>query len=377
MQIAFFGDIMPSGDQIGNPIRVSKKLKMLMATCDVRVATLETAVGSYNEIDDIKLPKSEVAVWSKLEDLHKLKDLGINIVSLANNHACDCGVSSMFRLLDTLRNQGIIPIGAGHNIEEAMKPAVFEKNGESLAIIACCEDNPKSLGTLHFATEEKGGIYRFDEAITLPQIQELKKEYSKVAVVIHWGVEHRWLPEQYDVTIGKKMIDAGADMVIGGHPHHIQPMIRYASSPIFFSLGNFYFPDFCLDKVSNVYYPEGKELQGLPVFDWMAPDRRNFAMHYFWKYYGRLGMIPVVKITDDKIIIETLFSIYDDGSLSLSRCAIWHKMVLRLLAMYVGRDKSAKINAIITRLNYIVEYKILALFFKKYGFFKYLKEHNY
>ena len=88
-------------------------------------------------------------------------------------------------------------------------------------------------------------------------------------------------------------------------------------------------------------------------------------------------MIPVVKITDDKIIIETLFSIYDGGSLSLSRCAIWHKMVLRLLAMYVGRDKSAKINAIITRLNYIVEYKILALFFKKYGFFKYLKEHNY
>jgi poly-gamma-glutamate synthesis protein (capsule biosynthesis protein) len=191
MRISFLGDFMLSGDQAGMPVSVSRRLKRKLDAFDFRVATLETAVGTYADIDEIKMPKSEVAVWSKPEDLHKLLDLNINVVSLANNHACDCGVDSMLRLLDTLRNLGVTPIGGGLNLEEAMKPAVVEKDGESLAIIGCCEDNPDSLGTLHFATDTEGGIYRLDEKVIVPQIQELKRHYNYVAVGIHWGMEHK------------------------------------------------------------------------------------------------------------------------------------------------------------------------------------------
>lgn len=376
MKIGFVGDFMPSGDQIGKPLSISHRLKNKMDSFDLRVATLETAVGSYAEIDEIKMPKSEVSVWSKSEDLQKLLDLNINVVSLANNHACDCGVGSMLQLLDTLRNVGITPIGGGHNLEEAMKPAVFEKEGESVAIIGCCEDNPVALGTLHFATGTEGGIYRLDEKTILPQIQELKRQYNYVAVVVHWGVEHRWLPENYDVVKGQKLIEAGADMVIGGHPHHIQPIKLYKNRPVFYSLGNFHFPDFCLDKVSNTYYPGKDEFDKLPVFDWMAPAKRNFAMRYFWKYYGRLGLVASVKLNQEIVKTNYYFSVYHKGRISVSSIGKIHTIKLKLLSPFAGTPVSSKINEFITRVNSLFEYKVMSRFVKKYSFFEYMTKHN-
>lgn len=374
MQLAFSGDFMLSGVQAGKQIEVSQKLNSKLSKFDLRVATLETAVGNYDDIDEIKMPKSEVAVWSKPEDLHKLTDLNINVVSLANNHACDCGLDSMLKLLDNLRNLGVTPIGAGHNLEEAMRPAVYEKDDESIAIIACCQDNPKSLGTLHFATENAGGIYKLDEDILIPQIQELKQQYNYVAVVVHWGIEHKWLPEIVDVELGKKLIDAGADMIIGGHPHHIQPQIIYKERPIYFSLGNFYFPDFCLDKISNTYYPDEEEFKRLPVFDWMAPERRNFAMRYFWKYYGRLGIIATIRLRKNTIKATKLFTIYKNGKVSVSLNKMLHTLKLNVFSNYVGKKTSIRVNYLITRLKHIVEYRILSHFIKKYSFFKYLSK---
>lgn len=375
MQLAFLGDFMLSGVQAGKQIKVSRRLKVKLSRFDIRIATLETAVGIYEDIDNIKMPKSEVAVWSKPEDLHKLTDLNINVVSLANNHVCDCGVASMIKLLDNLRDIGVTPIGAGHNLEEAMKPAIFEKNGESLAIIACCEDNPKSLGTLHFASKTAAGIYGLDEDVIIPQIQELKQQHSYVAVVIHWGIEHKWLPEIVDVKLGKKLIDAGADMIIGGHPHHIQPIAMYKQRPIYFSLGNFHFPDFCLDKLSNTFYPNEIELKQLPTFDWMAPEKRNFAMKYFWKYHGRLGIIASIGLGKGYINASKIFSLYKNGAITISSNKIIDNLKLRLFSHYVGKDSSVRINYIITRVNHIIEYKFLALFAKKYRFFKYLSKY--
>lgn len=368
---------MPSGDQSGKPIKVSKKLMQKLASFDLRVATLETAVGNYEEIDEIKRSKSEVAVWSKAEDVHKLSDVNINVVSLANNHACDCGVESMLRLRDTLRNMGITPIGAGRNEKEAMKPAVFKKDGESLAIIACCQDNPRSLGTLHFAEDTKSGIYKLDERVIISQIQELKKQYTYVAVVVHWGIEHKWLPENSDVTIGQKLIDAGADMIIGGHPHHVQPMITYKKQPIYYSLGNFHFPEFCLDNVSNVYYPDDEELKNLPIFDWMAPERRNFSMLYFWKYYARLGMVASINLKNSYVKAGKRFVLYKKGKITFSVFEWWHTLTLKVFSVFTGKESSVRINYLITRIRDIIEYKILSRFIKKYSFHEYIKTHNY
>ena len=362
--------------EAGTNVSLSKHIQTLLKGCDLRVATLETAVGEYDEIDDIKSPQAEVAVWSKYSDLHKLADLNINIVSLANNHACDCGVNAMLRLKENLCRNGIFAIGGGHTLFEAMQPAIFKNKEESIAIISCCKDDPKSLGTLHFASENEGGIYRLDEKIILPQITQLKQRFNHVAVVVHWGIEHRWLPELEDVEIAKKMIDAGADMIIGGHPHHIQPCLMYRNRPICYSLGNFHFPDFCLNEISNVYYPDEKETDQLPQFDWMAPERRNFSMRYFWKYFGRLGMMAIVKTKNNDVILKQKFSIYNNGKISNSFCQFIHRWALIMFSHFVGKRNSVLLNYYISRVNHIVEYKLLALFVKKYDFWSYMKKQS-
>ena len=316
-------------------------------------------------------------MWSKYGDLGKLKALDINAVSLANNHSCDCGVESMLKMIEQLHANGVKTIGAGQNETEAMKPAVFEKDGESIAIVGCCKDDPYALGTLHFATSTQGGLYRLDEQVIVPQIKELKHQYNYVAVVVHWGVEHMWLPESNDVAIAKKMIDSGADMIVGGHPHHIQPMVTYKKRPIYYSLGNFHFPDFCLDKVSNTYYPDEEEFMKLPSFSWMYAEKRNFPMHYFWKYYGRLGMISEVNLSKDGVTAGKSFSIYKNGCLSKSKCSLWHRITLRFFSALVGNKHSNKVNHGIWKLRSVFENRVLSLFSKKYTFFKYMNSHNY
>lgn len=359
-----------------NSVQVSDKQAAVLKNADFRIATFESALGSYEEIDSYKQVKSEVAVWSKKEDLHKITDLGLNVVSLANNHSCDCGIDALLSLKKELKAIGVAAIGAGQNLMEAMQPAILEKDGESLAIIGLCEDNPQALGNLRFASENQGGLYKYDEHLVTEHIQQLKSKYTYVAVVIHWGVEHKWLPELYDVAIGRKMIDAGADMIIGGHPHHIQPVIRYRSKPIYFSLGNYYFPDFCLDSISNMFYPELSEMRHLPVFDWMAPERRCFAMKYFWKYYGRLGMIASVCIELGKIDESSCFSIYKKGTLSTSRITQLHNTILKLLRQFCGTRFSIVVNKYMSMISYLFETKLLSVFFKKYRFFSYLKKAN-
>lgn len=376
MKVLFLGDVMPSGDQTGKEVQVSNRLTKYLSGFDCRIATLESAVGTYDTIHETKQPRSEVAVWSKEEDLHKLLDFGINVVSLANNHACDCGIDSMIRLKETLHGMGIASIGAGRNLTEASAPYIIEKSGISFAVVGVCDDNPASLGTLQFATEESAGIYRFNEENLIKQIKELKQQYSHVAIVVHWGVEHKWLPEQCDIDRGKSLIDAGADIIMGGHPHHIQPMIIYKKRPVFFSLGNYYFPDFCLDKVSNMYYPDQLEMDNLPVFDWMSPDRRSFAMKYFWKYYGRLGMAACVDIGSANIVSNVRFTIYKKGRIKLSKMSLAHLCGLKLHSFFVGKQISPKINYYETLIRNIIEYKFLSLFVKKYQFFKYLEKNK-
>jgi len=377
MKVLFVGDIMPSGNCSGNPISVSKRLNNHLSSFDFRVATFESAIGNSGDVDETKQPKSEVAVWSKKEDLIKLTDLGINVVSLANNHACDCGIGMMLNLRDELGAIGIKTIGAGRNIKEAMRPVILEKDGETLALIGVCEDNPNSLGTLRFATEFDGGIYKYDEYRIIEQIRQLKEKYTYVGVVIHWGVEHKWLPELFDVEAGNKMIDAGADMIIGGHPHHIQPMMTYKGRPVFYSLGNFHFPNFCLDKVSNVYYPDEAELKSLPVFSWMAPNKRDFAMIYFWKYYGRLGIVASVFFKKGCVKAKKQFVIYKKGYISFSLIGWWQSMKLNIFSHFVGKNASIRINYLLTFARAIIENKVLAKFMKKYDFNNYISKHNY
>lgn len=167
------------------------------------------------------------------------KELGTDIVTLANNHALDYGRDAFCDTLETLDKAGIKRIGGGYNIAEAAAPAVYTVNGLSLAIFGATRVSP-SAGW-YAGTEQAGLLQTYDPSRLNAAIREAKQSYDYVIVFVHWGIEKNETPEEYQRTLAKGYIDAGADLVVGAHPHVLQGFEYYKGVPIIYSLGNYLF----------------------------------------------------------------------------------------------------------------------------------------
>ncbi len=168
-----------------------------------------------------------------------LTELGTDVVTLANNHTLDYGRDAFCDTLDTLDQAGIKRIGGGYNIEDASAPAVCTVNGLSFAIFGATRVSPSADW---YAGAELPGLFQTYEASRLnTAITEAKQSYDYVIVYIHWGIEKNETPEEYQRTLAKGYIDAGADLVVGAHPHVLQGFEYYKGVPIIYSLGNYLF----------------------------------------------------------------------------------------------------------------------------------------
>ncbi len=166
-----------------------------------------------------------------------LKRAGITAVTLANNHIMDfgnTGLSDTIRLLD---EQGIDHIGAGENLAAARKPLIKDIRGTKVGILGYSLVQPIEF----WAGEKRPGTAPLLEKLLLEDIAKLKKQVSILIVTVHWGEEGKTRLRPYQPRLAKMMIDAGADAVIGHHPHILQGVERYKRGIIFYSLGNFAF----------------------------------------------------------------------------------------------------------------------------------------
>lgn len=169
-----------------------------------------------------------------------LQEMGVDIVKLANNHVYDYGREAMEDTMDTLSDAGIAYIGAGHNLEEAMKPVYVELDGKTVAFVAAsrAEKNRKTPQ----ATEDSPGILLcYETELFLETIAEADANADFVIAYVHWGTEYSYDLEEEQLTTGKEYLDAGADAVIGAHAHYIQGMEYYDGKPIVYGLGNYWF----------------------------------------------------------------------------------------------------------------------------------------
>lgn len=179
------------------------------------------------------------------ESVHYLLDMGVDGVSLANNHAFDYGETALLETFETLENAGIAYAGAGKNLEEAASPIIIEQNGQKIGIIASTQierlDPPDTRG----ATDTLPGVFRcWDPAKLLEVVSKTKEECDFVVVFVHWGTESDpnldWAQKDQAIRIA----DAGADVIIGSHPHILQA-VEYTGyngdTPVVYSLGNFWF----------------------------------------------------------------------------------------------------------------------------------------
>lgn len=167
-----------------------------------------------------------------------LKDLGIDIVALANNHVLDYGQDALVDTFETLENAQIQYVGAGNNHEEAKQRREFELNGMNIGILAASRVIPVP----NWAAGSSPGVFTtYDPTNLIAEIKSAKETCDVVIIYVHWGIERDEYPQDYQRELAKKYIDAGADIVIGAHPHVLQGIEYYNEKPIFYSLGNFIF----------------------------------------------------------------------------------------------------------------------------------------
>ena len=182
------------------------------------------------------------------ENVDILKELGVDVAGLANNHVYDFGSQAFADTLTTLNDAGIPYVGAGANIQEASAPVYMEVNGYKIAYVAATRAE-KNIMTPE-ATESSGGVFRcYDNTAFIEKIKEAKANADYVIALPHWGTEHSTTLESPQINGAKEYIDAGADAVIGAHTHCLQGLDFYNDKPIAYSLGNFWFDEYTIDTM--------------------------------------------------------------------------------------------------------------------------------
>lgn len=182
---------------------------------------------------------------SRVKYLH---EMGADIVLLANNHVYDYGPDAMIDTLDTLNDAEIEYFGAGRNLEEAMKPVYVEIDGKIIAYVAASRAE-KNVRTPQ-ATEDSPGILKcYDPELFLQVIREADANADFVIANVHWGTERSNVLEDVQIDTAKQYIDAGADVIVGTHPHCLQGIEYYKGKPIIYSIGNYWFDEYTEDTV--------------------------------------------------------------------------------------------------------------------------------
>jgi poly-gamma-glutamate capsule biosynthesis protein CapA/YwtB (metallophosphatase superfamily) len=171
--------------------------------------------------------------------LDGLKSGGIEFVSLANNHVLDYGKAALVEMLGHLRRAGIGFGGAGVNIDSAAAPVFFGIGGQKLAVISVSRVVPG--GHWYAGASTPGLVGSYDPTRLLAGIAAAKDSGALVAVYLHWGKEKKDRFETYQQVLAYRCIEAGADLVVGSHPHVLQGFEFYRGKLIAYSLGNFIF----------------------------------------------------------------------------------------------------------------------------------------
>ncbi|WP_455715573.1 CapA family protein [Anaerosporobacter sp.] len=168
-----------------------------------------------------------------------LTEMGVDIVSLANNHTLDFGTEALLDTITTLEENNILSVGAGTDLDSAKRPSVVTVNGRNIAILGASRVIPVTDWN---ATKYSPGVFTtYDPTLLIEEIKTAKQSNDLVVVYVHWGIEKNENPEEYQRTMAKQYIDAGADLVIGSHPHVLQGIEYYNGKTIVYSLGNFIF----------------------------------------------------------------------------------------------------------------------------------------
>ncbi len=240
ISLVFGGDVnfaytfLPNYEASGITGAISQELIDLMSDADICMVNNEFCFSTRGSKQDKQYtfrvdPKYATA----------LNEMGVDIVTLANNHALDFGKEALSDTFTTMDDVGIKYCGAGETKDRAKELQVFEQNGKTIGFLAASRVIPE--GSWNIDSSQPGMFCTYDDSQLNAEIKKAKEVCDYVVVYVHWGVEREAMPEDYQRNMGKHYIDAGADLVIGSHSHCLQGIEFYNGKPIFYSLGNYIF----------------------------------------------------------------------------------------------------------------------------------------
>ncbi|SHE10001.1 bifunctional 2',3'-cyclic nucleotide 2'-phosphodiesterase/3'-nucleotidase precursor protein [Chlamydia abortus] len=275
--LSFVGDVL-LGSTVNNLLSAHgyeypyQDVRELLQKPDLTIANLETPITDRGTAE-----KDKTYIYrSSPEVLPAFKEAGFDLVNLANNHTMDYGVEGLLDTLGHLDEQGILRVGAGRDADEAFQPVIVEKNGLKIAFLGFTKVVPDASWKAGLASPGLADTYSHIRPVR--EIEKAKEQADLVIVIAHWGEERKDHPNQEQIDLAHRYIDAGADLIIGGHPHVLQGFEQYKGKWIAYSLGNFIFTTNNNAKTLETVILEatcstdGCDLKAVPIFtQWAKP----------------------------------------------------------------------------------------------------------
>ena len=266
--IAITGDIMMarsvggrivSGDGLYPFVGTAEALRAV----DLRIGNLECVVSTLGN------PQPKTYTFeAPPHSFDRLKAAGFQIVSVANNHSGDYGKAAFTEMLTHLPSYGLTPVGGGATRAEAHRPVIQRIRSTTVGILAYCEIGPDNFA----ATTTTPGHAWLDATLMQQDIAATRPLVDFLIVFTHWGVEYVLQENAHQQYLARLAIDAGSDLVVGAHPHVIEPYEIYRGKPIIYSLGNFVFDEMPgVTALGNVLM---MTVQGSRLLEWKLRGTR-------------------------------------------------------------------------------------------------------
>lgn len=239
--IVFAGDVLIAEameqyyDAEGVTRLVSEELLAEMQNADICMVNNEFQFSTQGT----PMEDKQFTFQTDPEYVQIMLDMGVDIVSLANNHSLDFGTEALKDTFQTLDDAGILYAGAGNSKERAEELQIIEVNGLKFGFLAATRVIPVSQWNVEF--RRPGLFTTYDDTRLIECVETAREECDFLTVYVHWGIEREAHPQNYQTSIAKNCFNAGADLVIGAHPHVLQGIEFMDGKPVFYSLGNYIF----------------------------------------------------------------------------------------------------------------------------------------
>lgn len=242
-------------------------VRAVLRADDLTIGNLECAVATCGSPAD-----KQFTFRANPRLLPGLRASGVDAVSLANNHSLDYGRAALRETLAHLRRVGLAAAGAGEDASRASRPILLRAGGQTVALLAASRVLPS--GDWYAGSGRPGIASAYDPSRLLREIRAARPTADVVVVYLHWGKERALRPEWYQRALARQCVDAGADLVIGTHPHVLQGFEYYRGKLVAYSLGNFVFTD--RDKTTALLQTtfRGGALREAEVIPCRIVDRR-------------------------------------------------------------------------------------------------------